>query len=63
MRCRWFRIVLFASRMIFKGYKNPLTYKDIWDIRNEDKSETIYDTFQKHWETELDNKRYYIDII
>lgn len=47
----------FPSRLIFwwlnsimiKGWRRPLTFDDLWKIRDEDKSENLFAYFNKFW--------------
>ena len=44
-------------RLILRGYKSTLSYNDMWDIREEDTSETVVNKFEPEWEKELQNHR------
>lgn len=35
--------------MAFKGFRRPLTLKDLWDIRGEDKSSYLFTKFNRYW--------------
>ncbi len=45
--------MFYFHSLIFQGYKRTLYYADIWDIREEDSSETIVENFEDKWENEL----------
>jgi hypothetical protein len=38
--------------MAWKGYRNPLNYKDLWDLSEEDKSSSVIPTFDQKWSHE-----------
>ncbi|KAF5296657.1 hypothetical protein FQR65_LT10197 [Abscondita terminalis] len=44
---RWFDV------MAWRGFRNPLTNNDLWDLRHEDMAKEIYPTFDKHWQNTL----------
>ncbi|KAL1498078.1 hypothetical protein ABEB36_008934 [Hypothenemus hampei] len=47
--------ILFAwfDRMAWKGYRNPLETKDLWDLNPADSSAEIVPIFEKNWERAL----------
>lgn len=46
-----------GSSIILKGYKQPLTLEDIWDVNEEMKTKTLVSTFEKHMVGELQKAR------
>lgn len=40
---------MWMSPLIWKGYRQPLERKDLWDIKPEDSSKEIMPIFLKHW--------------
>jgi hypothetical protein len=50
----------FPSRLTFwwfnslaiKGWRNPLTLADLWDVRREDKCKNVFRYFNKFWQNE-----------
>lgn len=43
--------------MIWKGYRNPLKEKDLWDLRPEDQSKEIMPTFAYYWNKTVNSKK------
>ncbi|XP_022879360.1 ABC transporter C family member 2-like isoform X2 [Olea europaea var. sylvestris] len=41
------------SQLMQLGYKRPLTEKDVWQLDNWDRTETLNDTFQRSWAEEI----------
>uniref|UniRef100_A0A8B9BL76 ATP binding cassette subfamily C member 2 n=1 Tax=Anser brachyrhynchus TaxID=132585 RepID=A0A8B9BL76_9AVES len=39
------------SRMVYKGYRKPLEIEDVWDLKDKDKIQVIYGTFEKNMKT------------
>uniref|UniRef100_A0A8B9G8C7 Canalicular multispecific organic anion transporter 1 n=1 Tax=Amazona collaria TaxID=241587 RepID=A0A8B9G8C7_9PSIT len=39
------------SSMVFKGYRKPLEIEDIWELKAEDKMQSIYTVFEKNMKT------------
>jgi hypothetical protein len=39
------------------GYEKPLTMDDLWDLKNDDQSATVGDTFEKYWTIEMRKNR------
>ena len=40
-------------RLIYTGYKRPLTMKDLWNLGDENTSNRIVPKFQHEWAKEL----------
>ncbi|CAO3629947.1 unnamed protein product [Cunninghamella echinulata] len=52
------RLVFYwMTPLIQKGYKKPLTEKDMWQLRSDDQPRLLSEEFQKHWEKELQCER------
>ncbi|CAH1122634.1 unnamed protein product [Ceutorhynchus assimilis] len=47
--------ILFAwfDRMSWKGFRNPLETKDLWDLNPADSSAEVVPIFEKHWQNTL----------
>ncbi|XP_052533779.1 ATP-binding cassette sub-family C member 2 isoform X2 [Tympanuchus pallidicinctus] len=41
------------SRMVYKGHRKPLEIEDVWELKDEDRIQALYATFEKHMKTEL----------
>ncbi|XP_065528068.1 ATP-binding cassette sub-family C member 2 isoform X2 [Lathamus discolor] len=39
------------SSMVFKGYRKPLEIEDIWELKAKDKTQSIYNVFEKNMKT------------
>uniref|UniRef100_A0A8B9BLS7 ATP binding cassette subfamily C member 2 n=1 Tax=Anser brachyrhynchus TaxID=132585 RepID=A0A8B9BLS7_9AVES len=37
--------------MVYKGYRKPLEIEDVWDLKDKDKIQVIYGTFEKNMKT------------
>lgn len=46
-----------GSSIILKGYKQPLTLEDIWDVNEKMKTKTLVSTFEKRMVRELQKAR------
>ncbi|KAF9435665.1 ATP-binding cassette, sub-C (CFTR MRP), member 9 [Entomortierella beljakovae] len=42
-----------VTGLMRKGYAKPLTFNDLWILRNEDQSKNVSETFATKWEKEL----------
>ena len=43
-------VFLWMTPYLFKGWKNPLTREDLWDLTDSVKSSTVYANWKKTWE-------------
>ncbi|CAG7784814.1 unnamed protein product [Allacma fusca] len=41
----------------WKGFKNPLQFKDVWRLLPEDEPSELNATFERHWQKDLERKR------
>ncbi|XP_042718857.1 ATP-binding cassette sub-family C member 2 [Lagopus leucura] len=41
------------SRMVYKGHRKPLEIEDVWELKDEDRIQALYATFEKNMKTEL----------
>ncbi|OXB75471.1 UNVERIFIED_CONTAM: hypothetical protein H355_016532 [Colinus virginianus] len=41
------------SRIVYKGYRKPLEVEDVWELRDKDKTQSIYAIFEKNMKTAL----------
>lgn len=46
-----------GSSTVLKGYKQPLTLEDVWDIDEKIKTKTLISKFEKHMAGELQKAR------
>lgn len=47
----WFEV------LAWKGYRNPLEYKDLWDLNTEDKSSSLVPVFEKQWQKSVEKAK------
>uniref|UniRef100_A0A669PUL0 ATP binding cassette subfamily C member 2 n=1 Tax=Phasianus colchicus TaxID=9054 RepID=A0A669PUL0_PHACC len=40
-------------RMIYKGHRKPLEIEDVWDLKDKDRTQALYATFEKNMKTAL----------
>ncbi|CAH1793465.1 unnamed protein product [Owenia fusiformis] len=40
--------------LIIRGYKKALTFTDLWDLNVEDKTKSVWPTFEQNWDKEID---------
>ena len=45
-------------RLVFRGYRKSLDFKDMWPLLESDKSGYIMPRVLKHWEQEVQNTGY-----
>lgn len=45
-------VVVFFPRLVVRGYRSPLTAKDLWSLREEDTSEKILRDLEREWSTQ-----------
>lgn len=45
--------------LTWKGFKNPLEKKDLWDLNPADSAAEIVPTFEKHWQNTLSKTKGY----
>ncbi|XP_029465938.1 canalicular multispecific organic anion transporter 1 [Rhinatrema bivittatum] len=45
------------NSIVVKGYKNPLEIEDLWDLNEEDKTQTIYRPFEKNMQEAVKQAR------
>ncbi|XP_010712893.1 canalicular multispecific organic anion transporter 1 [Meleagris gallopavo] len=41
------------SRMIYKGHRKPLEIEDVWELKDKDRTQALYATFEKNMKTAL----------
>ncbi|CAH1406917.1 unnamed protein product [Nezara viridula] len=46
------------DQLIFKGYKRPLTIKDLWSINHQDSAAQLFQVFSKYWNKVYKNKTF-----
>ena len=44
-----------VTGLILKGWKNPLTEDDLWDVRKDDRCRNVFKYFNKYWKGRLDH--------
>ena len=42
---------------MIKGFKNPVTEKDLWDLNDYDKSDVLGEKFSHEWQKEMRKSR------
>jgi len=50
-------LIEWITPLIWKGYKSPLEYKDLWDLNEEDKSESLVPVFERQWSIQVEKAK------
>jgi len=45
------------DKMTWKGFRNPLEVKDLWDLNPEDSATEVVPVFEKHWNRTLKSRK------
>lgn len=45
------------DKMTWKGFRNPLEVKDLWDLNPEDSAAEVVPVFENHWKRTLKSRK------